>query len=290
MLAICDLPSLRQRLRNWSMAGERVGFVPTMGNLHQGHMALVARARAECDKVVASIFVNPSQFGANEDLANYPRTPEKDQTLLAPVTDLLFSPVSEDIYPGGTCLTSIDLPPYTSELCGKFRPGHFAGVLTVVNLLFNLVQPTHAYFGLKDYQQYWLVCRMVADLHIPTEIVGVDTGRDADGLALSSRNQYLGSHERTTAPLLYQQLQQAATLLARLPLIELTNKHKNICDQAANELNQAGFRVDYFSLRDAHTLKAPTVATSNYRLLAAAWLGRARLIDNIAFNHKEDQT
>jgi len=282
-----SITELRENEHSWRRAGESIGFVPTMGNLHTGHMALIMQARAECNRVVSSIFVNPSQFGESEDLSNYPRSPKEDEALLEPHCDLLFLPQVETIYPGGVCLTNINIPGYTSELCGANRPGHFVGVLTVVNLLFNLTQPDRAYFGLKDYQQYRLIQRMAADLHCPVEIIGVDTGRDDDGLALSSRNQYLSREERAKAPLLYQTLVRTVEKLDELDEATLLASHRQVCAQASEQLTRAGFRVDYFTLRDSDTLQPPTPTSVSCRLLAAAWLGKARLIDNISLKESK---
>ena len=287
MIVCNSIAELQQQRAYWRQRGNSVGFVPTMGNLHQGHMALITQAQSQCDKVVVSIFVNPTQFSADEDFAHYPRTEKQDQTLITPYCDLLFYPQVQTIYSKGHCPTQIDIPTHTRLLCGTTRPKHFTGVLTVVNLLFNVVQPDVAYFGLKDYQQFWLVQRMVYDLHIPIRLVGVDTGRHSDGLAISSRNQYLTPDQRQTASLLYQTLCQTALALeAQLPLSATSaDRIQSLCLQASDRLNQAGFQVEYISLLDSHTLQPPTDQSTDCRLFAAAWLGKARLIDNLAISN-----
>jgi len=259
-----------------ALAG-RVAFVPTMGNLHAGHIALVKAARARADHVVASIFVNRMQFGPREDFANYPRTPDADETQLrAAGVAILFQPDEGQIYPRGVdAHTFIEVPGLSDMLCGGARPGHFRGVATVVNRLFNLVAPHVALFGKKDYQQWRIIERMVADLGMPIEIVGMDTVREPDGLAMSSRNQYLSPAERAIAGGLY------ATLVA------LTQRPRaadwsSVEAAAMAQLSAAGFAPEYVSVRRRLDLAAPGAGDSLV-VLAAARLGRARLIDNLEF-------
>ena len=273
-----DIESLRARVRQWRAAGERIGFVPTMGNLHAGHLALVDRARSLADRVVASVFVNPLQFGPGEDYETYPRTLEQDrEALAARQADLLFAPPVAVMFPKGRGATTfVEVPGLGQELCGAFRPGFFRGVATVVARLFNLVQPDLAVFGEKDYQQLILVRRMVEDLAFPVEIVGVPTVREPDGLAMSSRNAYLAPDERTRAPLLYRTLRE---VVRRLEAGE--NDYAALEADAVETLKAAGFRPDYVAVRRAGDLAPPEPGTRELRVLGAAWLGRARLIDNL---------
>ncbi|HEY0721841.1 MAG TPA: pantoate--beta-alanine ligase, partial [Gammaproteobacteria bacterium] len=251
---------------------------PTMGNLHRGHTTLIDEARYHADRVVASIFVNPLQFGRGEDFGSYPRTPEADGTALAAHgTDLLFLPPETEIYPHGRDdVAVVDVPGISESLCGESRPGHFRGVATVVAKLFNMVQPDVALFGLKDYQQLAVLRRMVRDLNFPIAIVGVPTVRDADGLALSSRNGYLTAVERQRAPLLYQTLRFVAERLKAgerdFAAIEI---------EAAQRLADGGFTPDYVAIRTQDELEAPGENSRALIVLAAARLGKARLIDNL---------
>ena len=270
---------LRAYLAHMRERGSSVAFVPTMGNLHAGHARLFNEARRHADAVVASIYINPLQFGANEDYATYPRTPTEDrEVLIAADVDLLFMPDEADIYPrGAAAQTTVEVPGISTILCGAFRPGHFRGVTTVVNRLFNLVAPDVALFGKKDYQQ-WLVIRlMVADLGMPIEVVGVDTVRESDGLALSSRNRYLSEAERLQAPILYQTLRRAAERVQQRVAPAAAEQ------EALESLRQAGFRPDYVSVRRTEDLADPSAADRGLVVLAAAWLGRTRLIDNFEF-------
>ena len=258
----------------------KVALVPTMGNLHAGHLQLVTRARQVADIVVASIFVNPMQFAATEDLDNYPRTLEEDiEKLNAEKTDYLFLPTVDIMYPDGLDNhTSINNQYLTNMLCGISRPTHFQGVCTVVCKLFNLVKPDIAVFGEKDFQQLTIVKKMVADLCIPTEIISVATERAEDGLALSSRNNYLSDDERQKAPQLYAALKTASR--------SIMNGDKNfsqLCQLASEQLSQQGFEVDYFDIRDQHTLALLDDGSSNkdIAILAAAKLGVTRILDNI---------
>lgn len=258
--------------------GQRVAFVPTMGNLHAGHLKLIQVGRDLADIVVASIYVNPLQFGENEDFAAYPRTLIEDITALeAQGVDLLFTPNDTEMYPRGRpAQTCVEVPGLSDVLCGAFRPGHFCGVTTVVNRLFNLVQPDVAVFGKKDYQQWLLIRLMVSDLGMPIEIVGVDTVREADGLALSSRNQYLSPPERQLAPRLYAALRDVRDkiLAGRAWALDMD-------ERAAQALAAAGFKPDYVSTRRQADLELPGPADRDLVILAAAWLGRTRLIDNL---------
>ncbi len=269
---------MRALLREWRIARQRIAFVPTMGNLHEGHISLVERARGLADKVVASVFVNPTQFGPSEDYAAYPRTLERDAAFLAEAgCDVLFTPTIAAMYPFGETEAWVDVPSLSGILCGAFRPGHFRGVATVVARLFNHVAPDVAVFGEKDFQQLLLIRRMTRDLGFPIEIVGAPTARDADGLALSSRNQYLTADERQTAGTVYRVLRSVADAMAA---------GAGAADPVATglaELRGAGFRPDYLEVRSAETLQPPAADERELVVLAAAWLGRARLIDNLRF-------
>ncbi|HLQ84646.1 MAG TPA: pantoate--beta-alanine ligase [Salinisphaeraceae bacterium] len=257
--------------------GESIGLVPTMGNLHAGHRALAAAAVRACDLGVASIFVNPLQFGPQEDLASYPRTLQDDlQALEAQGMAAVFVPGVAEMYPdGGHSLTTIHVERLGDILCGRQRPGHFAGVATVVAKLFNLVRPDSAFFGEKDYQQLVVIRRMVRDLCMSVEVIGVPTVREADGLALSSRNQYLSATERRIAPRMAAALQACGERLAQ------GERDFAALEQAGlQQLQQAGFAAEYFAIRSA-ALTLPDEHTRAVRVLAAGRLGRARLIDNL---------
>jgi pantoate--beta-alanine ligase len=268
---------LRTRVADWRRSGQRVAFVPTMGNLHAGHIALIAAAGARADRVVASIFVNPLQFGPSEDFGAYPRTLERDQAMLeAAGCDLLFNPGVATMYPKGMeDQTRVEVPGLSDILCGASRPGHFTGVATVVCKLFNMVQPDLALFGEKDFQQLLVIRRMTEDLAMPIEILGVPTVREADGLAMSSRNGYLTPAERAAAPGLYRALGLAADSLRRG---ETPAQAEAL---AAAAIGEAGLRLDYVSVRDPDSLAHPASATRYLVILGAAHLGRARLIDNL---------
>jgi pantoate--beta-alanine ligase len=271
-----SVAELRPQVGAWRAQGERIGLVPTMGALHAGHLALVAAAQARCRRVVASIFVNPKQFGPREDFATYPR-PEADDLakLTAAGADLAFIPAVEEIYPPGFT-TTISLGGPAQPLEGAHRPGHFDGVATIVAKLLIQVVPDAAFFGEKDYQQLMVVRRMAQDLNLPVEIVGVPTVREPDGLALSSRNAYLSPGERRVAPTLNRVMREAATAIAGGSLAA------SCLARAILALGEAGFAVEYLDLRDAETLAPVTAKPSQpARLLVAARLGRTRLIDNI---------
>ncbi|EFM2062040.1 pantoate--beta-alanine ligase [Escherichia coli] len=277
MLIIETLPLLRQQIRRLRMEGKRVALVPTMGNLHDGHMKLVEEAKARADVVVVSIFVNPMQFDRPEDLARYPRTLQEDcEKLNKRKVDLVFAPSVKEIYPNGTeTHTYVDVPGLSTMLEGASRPGHFRGVSTIVSKLFNLVQPDIACFGEKDFQQLALIRKMVADMGFDIEIVGVPIMRAKDGLALSSRNGYLTAEQRKIAPGLYKVLSSIADKLqaGERDLDE-------IIAIAGQELNEKGFRADDIQIRDADTLLEVSENSKRAVILVAAWLGDARLIDN----------
>ncbi len=261
-------------------AGGRIGFVPTMGNLHAGHLALVERAHTAADLVAVSIFVNPLQFAAGEDFGAYPRTLAADRAKLVEAgAHLLFTPDVRTLYPEGfTATTRIEVPGLSDILCGVHRPGHFAGVATVVAMLLNIVQPDVALFGKKDLQQLMVIRRMVRDLHLPVEILGAETVRERDGLAMSSRNGYLDATQRDAAPALYR------TLCALRERIQGGGRDYSALErQAGQELESAGFGVDYVAVRRAADLAVPGPADANLVVLAAARLGSARLIDNVSF-------
>lgn len=269
---------LREPLAEWRQAGDHVALVPTMGNLHDGHLSLVKLARQHAERVVVSIFVNPSQFEPGSDYEQYPRTLDLDKRRLKRAgADLLFAPDADTVYPTGVeAATRVTVPNLSDELCGAFRPGHFEGVTSVVARLFGLVMPDVAVFGEKDYQQQLLIRRMVADLHWPTRIVTAPTERDDDGLACSSRNQYLTEGERKIAPELYRELERVALEL------ESGNRHYAELESAARAaLSDKGFAPEYVSIRRAENLDPPDRDTDELVVLAAARLGKARLIDNV---------
>jgi pantoate--beta-alanine ligase len=272
---IADLRAAVTRARG---EGKRIGFVPTMGNLHAGHIALVKKAGQRADFVVASIFVNPLQFGPNEDLASYPRTLKADQDKLFEAgCHLLFAPSVEEMYPHGQTMQTIVRVPGVSEgLCGGSRPGHFDGVSTVVNKLFNMVLPDLAVFGQKDFQQLAVIRTMVRDLNMPVQIIGEPIVRADDGLALSSRNGYLSENERATAPALYRTLSQLAEA------IQNGNRdYSTLLIQGRQTLSAAGLRPDYLEIRNAEDLQPADSDTRELVILAAAFLGKTRLIDNL---------
>ena len=266
-----------QELRDWRHEAGSVAFVPTMGNLHEGHLALVREAAKRADQVVVSIFVNRLQFGQGEDFDRYPRTLEQDAAKLAGEgVAVLFAPSEQELYPNVAQQYNVEPPNLQNELCGAFRPGHFRGVATVVAKLFNIVEPDYACFGKKDYQQLAILQGMAADLNFRVEIVPVDIGRAADGLALSSRNQYLSEAERKQAPQLYRELQVVARA------VENGNRdYAALEQQAAANLKQTGWQVDYVEIRHAGNLQVAHVGDSELVVLVAARLGNTRLIDNI---------
>jgi pantoate--beta-alanine ligase len=268
--------ALREAVASWRARRERVGLVPTMGAIHEGHLALVRAARGGCEHVVASLFVNPKQFAPSEDFAAYPRSEANDLAAFHKAgVDLVFIPDVSAIYPPGFA-TTIEVGGVSEGLDGAFRPGHFAGVATVVAKLLLQCLPDAAYFGEKDYQQLMVVRRLARDLDMPIRIEGVATVREADGLALSSRNAYLSPAERRTAPLLYRVLRDSAAALAQDPEAVPATLERGIA-----QLRAGGFAVDYLELRDAATLALMSRVAGPARLLAAVHLGRTRLIDNI---------
>ncbi len=272
------LSALREQLDQVRRAGKRIALVATMGNLHEGHMQLIRLAKAQADFVVASIFVNPLQFGLNEDWEQYPRTLERDSAMLSTEgCDLLFCPTENDMYPNGMeTQTKVEVPTMTNILCGASRPGHFLGVTTVVAKLFNMTQPDIAIFGIKDYQQLTVIRRMVEDLSIPVQLVAAPIARAEDGLALSSRNGYLTTEERPRAIALYQALSRVREVLqaGRRDYAQLEK-------EAQEQLALAGMRPDYFSIRQAKTLEPATADDSDLVVLGAVYLGKTRLIDNV---------
>ena len=271
---IPTIAGLRSRL---ARAG-RIAFVPTMGNLHDGHLALAQLARQHADTVVVSIYVNPLQFGANEDLASYPRTLAADcEKLAAAGVDVVFTPSDSELYPAPQTI-QVEPPPVANELCGTHRPGHFKGVCTVVAKLFNIVQPEVAVFGKKDYQQLFILREMVRQLDMPVEMLAGETMREQDGLAMSSRNGYLKPAERLEAPRLYRALQQV--------VLAVQGKHRDFAaieTQTAQYLTRLGWMVDYITVRSAATLLPPAPDEKHLVALGAARLGSTRLIDNIEF-------
>jgi pantoate--beta-alanine ligase len=274
------LDPLRAQVADWRRQGLRIGFVPTMGNLHAGHFALVKLAREQADKVVASIFVNPTQFGPNDDYARYPRTPDRDvEGLRGAGCDALLLPSVEEMYPFGTMgCVQMHVPGITDILCGAHRPGHFNGVAQVVARLFNMVQPDVAVFGRKDYQQLQVIRYMTQEMSFPVRIVPAPTLREADGLAMSSRNQYLQGDERQTATLIYRTLQRMRESCGQgLPIAMVE-------DQARQQLEMAGFSVDYAEVRRADLARAKSPDEPGLLALIAARLGRTRLIDNLEFD------
>jgi pantoate--beta-alanine ligase len=272
-----QVAALRDRVRGWRAAGERVGLVPTMGALHAGHLALVAAARAQCERVVASLFVNPKQFGPAEDFTAYPRNEAADLAAFAQGgVDLVFAPSVAEMYPEGFA-TAVHIAGITEELEGGHRAGHFDGVATVVSKLLLQTLPDAAYFGEKDFQQLTVVRRLARDLDIPVRIEGVPTVREPDGLALSSRNMYLSAEERRIAPQLHRVLQHTAAAV-----IENRDAVAEALEKGLAALRAAGFVPDYLELRDAAELSPMSRLDRPARLLVAARLGRTRLIDNIA--------
>lgn len=278
MQSITEIKSLRSQIKAWRQAGLSVALVPTMGNLHRGHFSLVEKAKTLADKVVVSIFVNPMQFGANEDLDNYPRTLNEDKQGLAELeTDIVFTPSVETIYPNGLGAQSfVDVPDISLGYCGGSRPGHFRGVATIVTKLFNLVQPDYACFGEKDFQQLQVIKTMTRDLSIPVEVIGVPTMREVSGLAMSSRNGYLSEAQKTTATVLFKTLNTCAEQLksGEKDLVKLESLAKQ-------SLEQAGLKPDYFEIAQRDTLKTATLKDTKFVILAAAYFGNVRLIDNI---------
>ncbi|WP_286240115.1 pantoate--beta-alanine ligase [Neptuniibacter halophilus] len=278
MMTIHTIAELRSALREARMAGKRIGFVPTMGNLHEGHMQLIDLANSKSDIVVSSIFVNPLQFGLNEDLDSYPRTLREDQEKLsARGCDILFAPTNDEVYPHGQdAQTQVEVPLISDLYCGASRPGHFRGVATVVTKLFGMVQPDLAVFGEKDFQQLMVIRRMTEDLSLPVEIIGAPIARNEQGLALSSRNGYLSAEELATAVHLNASLRHVA---ARLQ--EGERDFSALQEQAQQTLEEVGFKRDYYVICRRDDLQPASAEDKQLVILAAARLGPARLIDNI---------
>ena len=282
MQTVTTIAELRKIIQSWKQQGDSVAFVPTMGNLHDGHLHLVQQAKSKARRVVVSIFVNPTQFGVNEDFSSYPRTETQDQEkLLAIGTDLVFLPSVDEMY-NPTAKTSVTVSGLSEIHCGASRVGHFAGVATVVCKLFNMVQPDLALFGLKDFQQLMVIRTMVRDLNIPVGILGIDTVREADGLAMSSRNGYLSKAERQIAPVLYQTLCSAKEAILKGETIE------TVTEQAKQRLTDVGFVVDYFTVCRADDLSLAQNTDTELVILTAAKLGKTRLIDNLTWNLRHD--
>ena len=278
MQTVTAVADLRAAVAGWRTAGQRVALVPTMGNLHEGHLQLVDRARALADRVVVSIFVNPTQFGPNEDFAQYPRTLESDSAKLEPRgTDLIFAPSVDEVYPEGTAMrTRVEVLGLSDELCGSFRPDHFAGVATVVTKLFGMVQPDVAVFGTKDFQQLLVIRHLVVDLRLPVAIEGVTTVCEPDGLAMSSRNAYLSAEDRQTATAINRCLRHTAQRL-----LAGERDFAALEAEGAATLQSVGFRPDYYAVRRSVDLDLPAPEDKDLVVLAAAHIGGARLIDNL---------
>ena len=278
MQIVDSIKQLRQVVRSWQQVGESVGFVPTMGNLHQGHLSLVQEAKKSTDRVVASVFVNPTQFGAGEDFDSYPQTQLEDQKKLHHFQiDVLFLPVTDEIY-FSDASTNITVSGLSDNYCGAARSNHFTGVATVVCKLFNIVQPNIAFFGKKDFQQLLVIRRMVRDLNIPVTIEALSTVREADGLAMSSRNGYLNSEQRTIAPKLFQALQSA-----RDAVLAGVSECFEIEQQQMHWLQKIGFQPEYFSICRSTDLQPAKKSDTELVILAAAKIGKTRLIDNLDF-------
>lgn len=277
MLQVHNKRELTAQVRQWKQQGKTIALVPTMGNLHQGHLSLIQLARSRADKLLSSIFVNPMQFGPNEDLADYPRTVEQDcRALMEHECDLVYLPTDQDLYPAGLHhMTQVQVPDITRQFEGEFRPGHLTGVSTIVLKLFNLIQPDIAVFGKKDYQQWRMIQKMVKDLNLSIEIIAEETVREADGLALSSRNLYLSKQQRQIAIQLQSQLLQLAAE------IRAGNTHfQTQSKKAIRTLTSLGFEVDYFEVCQQRNLQ-PAKMDEPLVIVAAAKLGDTRLIDNI---------
>lgn len=281
MNTVKTVRELRAAVARARSEGKRIGFVPTMGNLHSGHAALVAKAAQRVDFVVASIFVNPLQFGPSEDLDKYPRTLAADQEkLLEAGCHLLFAPSVEEMYPNGMAIqTRVSVPQLSEGLCGASRPGHFEGVATVVSKLFNMVQPDLAVFGQKDFQQLAVIRSLVRDLNMPIQIIGEPTVRAVDGLALSSRNGYLTEEQRAIAPALYRTLSEMAKTIRNGG-----RDYAQLVQTGLEHISAAGFRPDYLEIRNALNLRPATAEDRDLVILVAAYLGATRLIDNLHLN------
>ena len=278
MKVVDSIASLRALIGEWKRQGSSVGFVPTMGNLHDGHLKLVKRAKAHNDKVIISIFVNPMQFGANEDLDAYPRTIEDDKAkLIGEGADAVFLPSVQDMYPAGLdAQTFVEVPGISDVLCGASRPGHFRGVATVVSKLFNMVLPDDAFFGEKDFQQLQVIRTMVRDLSMAVAVHGVPTEREASGLAMSSRNGYLSAEEKVKASLIYQTMQKMKFAIERG-----NTDFGGIENSAISELEKEGFKNDYVKVVNAQTFMPATADDAQLVIVVALFMGTTRLIDNL---------
>ncbi len=281
MQKVTTISELRNKVSQWRAQGQSVAFVPTMGNLHAGHIKLVTEAKKKADRVIVSIFVNPTQFGVGEDFESYPRTKQADAEKLKQVSaDLLFLPSALEMYPK-KATTTVSVGELASMHCGTHRAGHFDGVATIVTKLFNMVQPDMALFGEKDFQQLAVIRKMVEDLNSSVKIIGVATEREGDGLAMSSRNGYLTEQQRVIAPILYQSLCQARETICQGQL-----DFQGIEQQYKKKLQEKGFQVDYFSICNAKNLQLATEHDEELVILTAAKLGHPRLIDNVCFSTK----
>ena len=281
MKVVDSIASLRALIGEWKRQGSSVGFVPTMGNLHDGHLKLVKRAKAHNDKVIISIFVNPMQFGANEDLDAYPRTIEDDKAkLIGEGADAVFLPSVQDMYPAGLDVqTFVEVPGISDVLCGASRPGHFRGVATVVSKLFNMVQPDDAFFGEKDFQQLQVIRTMVRDLSMAVTVHGVPTEREASGLAMSSRNGYLSAEEKAKASLIYQAMQKM-----KLAIEQGNTNFTDIENSTISELEKEGFKNDYVKVVNAQTFMPAAADDAQLVIVVALFMGTTRLIDNLQIN------
>ena len=280
MITVHDTQTLRQHIRSYHANNKRVSFVPTMGNLHEGHLSLIDEAHKHTDIVVTSIFVNPMQFGENEDLDAYPRTLAADsEALESRQCDILFAPSVSEVYPNGTqAETKVDVPSLGKHHCGASREGHFIGVATIVCKLFNMVQADVAIFGQKDFQQLAIIRKMVKDLCIPLKIIGVETSREPSGLARSSRNGYLSADEKQKAATLYQSL-----LECKQAIQNGNTNYQELTLKTCHQLEVQGFKPDYFNISNPETLECSVVSDQEFVILVAAYLGTTRLIDNIYF-------
>jgi pantoate--beta-alanine ligase len=273
-----SVSELRQYVQHWKGHRQSIAFIPTMGNLHHGHLSLIEKGQSLCDKSICSIFVNPMQFGPNEDFNHYPRTLEQDIELLESVNcDLVYMPTASELYPHGLeKISQIIVTDLTENFEGAHRPGHFTGVATIVAKLFNIVKPDISVFGKKDFQQYCVIRKMTQDLDMDVEIIGQETSREASGLATSSRNQYLDDTQKSQAALIYRTLQEAAN-----KIIKRDQDFTSIEKQATDQLDQAGFETDYFSVCNADNLKPATAQDRKLVILVTTRLGDTRLLDNI---------
>lgn len=277
MQIINSIAQLRATIKAYRLEGDTIGFVPTMGNLHEGHLDLVKRADKKADRKVVSIFVNPTQFEKQDDLDKYPRTMDEDlKKLEALGVDLVFAPEAKEMYPQGRLVTQVDIPEISCLLEGSSRPGHFRGVATVVTKLFNIVAPDVAVFGQKDFQQLMLIRQMVSDLDMPIEVVAAPTVRESDGLAMSSRNNRLTAEQRQLAPHVYRVLQYVETQLSKG-----VKAFESLQEEAMKELDGLGFKSDYIQVCDANTLLPANEADKELVILVAAYMGDIRLIDNV---------